>query len=55
MQIFKTDMEKFEYYEKSVFQGLGFDILMRVVHQIFKYDNNKPIKKDQEIKIKLAD
>lgn len=55
MQIFKTDMEKFEYYEKSVFQGLGFDILIRVVHQKFKYDNNKPMKKDQEIEIKLTD
>ena len=54
MQIFKTDMEKFECYDKSVFQGLGFDILMRVVHQIFKYDNKKPIKEDQEIQIKLA-
>ena len=28
---------------------------MRVVREIFKYDNNKMTKKDQEIEIKLTD
>ena len=54
-QIFKSDIEKFEYYEKSAVQGLGFDVLMRVVREIFKYGNNKMTKKDQKIEIKLTD
>ena len=54
-QIFKNGIEKFEYYEKSVVQGLGFDVLMRVVREIFKYDNDKMTKKDQKIEIKLTD
>ena len=37
--IFNNDIEKFEYYEKSVVQRLVFDVLMRVVREIFKYDN----------------
>ena len=28
-QIFRNDIEKFDSYEKSVAQGLGFDALMR--------------------------
>ena len=54
-QKFKNDVEKFEYYEKSVVQGLGFDVLMPVVREIFKYDNDKMTKKDQKIEIKLTD
>ena len=49
-QIFKNDMEKFEYYEKSVVQGLGFDVLMRVVREIFKYHNDKMTKKIKKLK-----
>ena len=37
--IFNNDIEKFEYYEKSLVQRLVFDVLMRVVREIFKYDN----------------
>ena len=38
-QIFNNDIEKFEYYEKRVVQGLVFDVLMRVGREIFKYGN----------------
>ena len=54
-QILKNDSENFEYYEKSLVQGLGFDVLIRVVREIFKYDNDKMTKKDQEIETKLTD
>ena len=37
--IFNNDIEKFEYYEKTLVQGLVFDVLLRVVRGIFKYDN----------------
>ena len=40
---------------KRVVQDLGFDVLMQVACEIFKYDNNKMTKKDQEIKIKVTD
>lgn len=54
-EIFKNDIEKFEYYEQNIVQGLEFHVLMWVVREIFKYDNNKMTKKDQEIEIKLTD
>ena len=52
-KIFKNDIENFEYFEQSVLHGLVFDVLMRVVREIFKYNDDKMTNKDQEIEINL--
>ena len=52
-KILKNDIENFEYFEKSVLHGLVFDVLMRVVREIFKYNDDKMTNKDQEIEINL--
>ena len=35
---------------KRVVQDLGFDVLMQVACEIFKYDNNKMTKKIKKLK-----